>query len=261
MDEGHVVQPHPAQSEPYFLDQIACVRGHLEAVRDLPELDQFKLTRRLPAAFFEHFNAALAAFDRIIDFLLAYDKTNERVQCKKGCSNCCIDLVRGISTPEVINIYHHVRTWPDAKAIFEYHRESAEIFMAILRSKLRPGEREFCGDDARVIEAHREFNLRNRPCGFLDQRTGCCRIYPVRPIACRYFFSLDPAEYCTPTHAKYFNRDIRTVHLPPEVHDVLLDIGRKLDLHALNYLSGAFCQFASEVMHARPITVEGSPGA
>lgn len=248
----------PVESHFYFRDQLTQMQRHLERVRDLPELPAFHQTRKLPAAFFEQFSAALACYDRLIDFVLQHTQTLPRVKCTKGCSNCCIDLVRGITTPEIIHIYHHVRSWPDVKALFEYHRESAEQFMAILDAKRRPGEAGFGGDDPRVTEAHAEFNRLKRPCGFLDQETGCCRIYPVRPIACRYFFSLDPPEMCTPSHPRYFSRDTRTVHLPPEIHALLREISQRFGFRPLNYLSGAFCGFAAEVMRTRPIEVTNS---
>ncbi len=243
------------EQEPFFLEQIAEMKGQLEVVRDLPGLERFHETAELPAAFFEHVNAALACYDRIIDFVLAYDGTDKRVRCAKGCCNCCIDLVRGITTPEIINIYNYVRGRPEVKQVFEYHRDSAEMFMAILAAKMKPGEKPPHGDDPRIKETHVEFNRRNRPCGFLDQQTGCCRIYPVRPIACRYFFSLDPPEYCTPLHEKYLSRDTRTVHLPPEIHELLRAISRRFGFVTLNYLSGGFCAFAAEVMRTRPVRV------
>ncbi len=248
------IAPHPAQSEPFFVEQIEEMREHLQAVHDLPGFDTFRETADLPLAFFEHLNEALACFDRVIEYILGYDGTDKRIRCSKGCCNCCIDLVRGISTPEVINIYNHVRLWPDAKQIFEYHRESAEKFMGILLKKLSPSEVPgITGEDDRVEQAHKEFNQLNRPCGFLNQETGLCRIYPVRPIACRFFFSLDSPDYCTPTHAKYFDRDTRTVHLPEEIHILLRQIGKKFGFITLNYLSGAFCAFSAEIMKIRPI--------
>ena len=243
------------ESQPCFVEQIANMRKELEATRNTPNIDRFKDSRQMPAAFFEHFNAALACYDRLIDFVLEYTGTDKKMHCKKGCANCCIDLVRGINTPEIINIYHYVRQWPDAREHFLYHRESAEMFMEILYSKLKPGEQGFGGEDPRLKEAHVEFNRKKRPCGFLDQETGCCKIYPVRPIACRYFFSLSPPETCTPSHPKYLHRDTRTVHLPPEIHERIIEIGQRFGFRPLNYLSGAFCGFAAEIMHAKPITV------
>lgn len=256
--------PHPAQSEPFFVQQIEEMKRELTAARDAPGLDKLKVARnadgtftggQLSGAFLTHFNAALACFDRIIDFVVASDGTDKQIKCTKGCSNCCIDLVRGVTTAETVNIYHHVRSWPDVRQLFEYHKESAEIFTEILYSKLQPGEMEFGGGDARVEESHREYNLKNRACGFLDRESGCCRIYPVRPIACRYFFSLDPPETCSPTHEMYFKRNTATVHLPQEVHNLLIEIGQRFGFRPLNYLSGAFCGFSAEIMRTRPITV------
>ena len=245
----------PVESHPTFVAQVAEMKQHLEATRDTPNIDQFKDTAAMPAAFFAHWNAFLAVYDRLVDFVLAHTGTDEKMHCKKGCANCCIDLVRGVNTAETVNIYHHVRAWPDVKQIFEYHRDSAEMFMETLMSKLNEGELAFGGDDPRVKESHVEYNQKNRPCGFLDQETGCCRIYPVRPIACRYFFSLSPPETCTPSHPLYLQRDTRLIQLPQEIHDLITQIGQKLGFRPLNYLSGAFCGFAAEIMKTRPIKV------
>ncbi len=256
MFEPPQVQSEPAESQPWYLELVERIVGALERVRNLPMLSEFARSKTLPAAFFEHFNAALALYDELIDKALASDERGGQVKCGKGCSNCCIDLVRGMTTPEVINIYHHVRGWPDVRAIFEYHRESAEIFMNLLAQKLQPGEPPPTGRDPRVAEAHVDFNRLNRPCGFLDTQTGCCRIYPVRPLACRYFFSLDPPETCSPLHVLYLRRRTRTVHLPERVHALIREIDHKFGFRPLNFLSGAFCQFAAEVMRTQPIRVE-----
>jgi Fe-S-cluster containining protein len=255
MIEPLEAKPEPAEQEEPYRAQVAEMTRHLEAVRDLPELGAFKEMRRLPQAFFEHFNAFLAAYDRLIDIALAFTGDDRRIYCKKGCANCCIDLVRGIATPEIVNIYHHVRPWPDARQLFEYHRDSAEQFSYILLEKAATGETPPDGRDPRVAEAHMQFNLLKRPCGFLDQATGCCRIYPVRPVACRYFFSLDPPETCTPSHEKYFSRRTRTVHLPEQIHALLRQVDHAFGFRPLNYLSGAFCQFTAETMRIKLIEV------
>ena len=77
----------------------------------------------------------------------------------------------------------------------------------------------------------------------------------MRPVACRYFFSLDPPETCSPLHVLYLNRKTRTVHLPEEIHALIREIDHKFGFRPLNYLSGAFCQFAAEVMRIRPVKV------
>lgn len=244
-----------AANEPFYVALVAEIRRELETVRDMPELPHFRKTGKLSRAFFEHFQAALDAYDRLIDGVLGFDPLGKEVKCAKGCSNCCIDLVRGMTTPEIVHIYHHVRSWPDAKQLFEYHRESAFSFMQILAGKAQPGEAMPTARDPRIAEAHMEYNLQNRPCGFLDTATGCCRIYRVRPLACRYFFSLDPAEMCTPTHESYFSRRTRGVHLPEELHALMREIDHRFGFRPLNYLPGAFCEFAAEVMKIKPIGV------
>ena len=59
------IAPNPAQSDPFFIEQIETMHAHLQTVYDLPGLDTFRETAELPEAFFEHLNAALACFDRI----------------------------------------------------------------------------------------------------------------------------------------------------------------------------------------------------
>lgn len=249
-------KPEPAEQEAVYLGHVAEIRSRLEAILALPGLERFRETRALPRAFFEHFHAFLAEYDKLIDFVLTFSGDDRRIQCRKGCANCCIDLVRGMTTPEVIAIYHHVRSWPDAKQLFEYHKESTELFINILFQKVpNPAELEGKGGDDRIAESHLLYNMLNRPCGFLDQQTGCCRIYPVRPLACRYFFSLDPPETCTPLHVKYLNRQTRLIHLPAEIHALIREIDRKFGFRPLNYLCGAFCQFAAEIMRIKPISV------
>jgi len=247
--------PEPAEQEDFYQQRVAEMTGHLETVRDLPELDAFKESGALPQAFFDHFNAFLECYDALIEDVLAFSGDARRVYCRQGCANCCIDLVRGLTTPEIINIYQHVRAWPDCKQLFEYHRDSAEQFSHILLASMKPGESPPNGRDPRIAEAHMRFNLLNRPCGFLDQVSGSCRIYPVRPVACRYLFSLDPPESCSPEHDKYFNRRTRTVHLPEKIHALLREIDQAFGFRPLNFLSGAFCQFTAETMHLKPIKV------
>lgn len=249
-------KPEPAEQEAVYRAHVAEIERHLRAILDLPGLDSFCETATLPRAFFEHFDAFLAEYDKLIDFVLSFSGDDRRIQCRKGCSNCCIDLVRGMTTPETIRIYHHVRGWPDARQIFDYLKESTELFINILLQKA-PNPQDLQGDQGqdRIAESHMLYNMLNRPCGFLDQQSGCCRIYPVRPLACRYFFSIDPPETCSPLHVKYLNRQTRTVYLPAGIHALLREIEQRFGFRPLNYLSGAFCQFAAEVMRIRPIRV------
>ncbi len=249
-------KPEPAEQEAIYLGHVGEIERQLRAILALDGLDRFHETGALPRAFFEHFDAFLAEYDRLIDFVLKFSGDDQRIQCRKGCCNCCIDLVRGMTTPETIRIYHYVRNWPDVRDLFEYHKESAELFVNILMQKARsPADLQGDEGENRIAESHMLYNMLNRRCGFLDPNDGSCRIHPVRPLACRYFFSIDPPETCSPEHDKYLKRLTRTVHLPADVHVLLREIDRKFGFRPLNYLSGAFCQFAAEVMRTKPIRV------
>jgi len=252
-------KPESAEMETPYQELVAEMVRHLKIVRDLPELAEFRESRKLPRAFFEHFNGFLTGYDRLIDFVLEFSGDGRLIKCVKGCCNCCIDLVRGLTTSEIVNIYNHVRPWPDAKQLFEYHRDSAEQFSYLFMNRVPPGETPPTGEDPRVAQAHMEYNTLKRPCGFLDQKTGCCRIYPVRPVACRYFFSLDPPEMCTPSHEKYFERNARMVYLPEEVHVHLRSVDQAFGFRPLNFLSGAFCQFTAETMRLKLIDIVDDP--
>lgn len=253
-------QPEPASSEAFYIEAVEQMKRHLRALLALEGLDRFLETKKLPQAFFDHWNGFLAEYDRLIDRVLENDPPEKAIACKKGCSNCCIDLVRGVNTAEIINIYNHVRRWDDCKQLFEYHRESAEIFANLLMEKTGEGEAPPDGRDPRVAEAHVAFNQLNRPCGFLDQASGCCRIYPVRPLACRYFFSVDPPETCSPLHVLYLKRRTRMVHLPEEIHALIRDVDHAFGFRPLNYLSGAFCDFTAGKMRLKVIEVTGDGG-
>jgi Fe-S-cluster containining protein len=232
---------------------VARIRGQLSACRDLPGLEDFQTTGQLPRAFIDHYGAAMQAYDELIDFALEFTDESSRIQCKKGCSNCCVDLVRGITVSELIYLYNTVRWWDDCKQLFEYHSESAKQFSLLLMSKVAVGEEPPHGGDPRVAEAHVEYNQLLRPCGFLDQKEGLCRIHAVRPIICRAFFSFDPAETCSPRSDRYLTRSTRTVHLPEEIHLILRAIDRRFGFRPLNYLSGGFCQFTANIMKLKPI--------
>lgn len=115
------------------------------------------------------------------------------VQCARGCSNCCHQMVYGVHSFE-------------AAAIGEYldgRGRSAEIL-----AKLELREREFARvrrdreavageswEDRESAVALAFFELRH-PCVFLDS-AGACSIHSRRPYACRRFFSLSDPSLCT----------------------------------------------------------------
>lgn len=69
----------------------------------------------------------------------------------------------------------------------------------------------------------------------------------MRPLICRYFFNLSPAEWCAPDHASYLDREIRCIDPYQVVKECLNGINCRLGVRVPNFLSGAFVSIAGEV--------------
>jgi hypothetical protein len=95
------------------------------------------------------------------------------VACRAGCDHCCHQVV-GVSTPEALAIYDHLRA---TRSPAELERLKAHVEMLHERSRgLSAAER--------LSPEH--------PCVFLE--SGRCSIYEIRPLACRGVNSLDAAD-------------------------------------------------------------------
>ncbi len=133
----------------------------------------------------ERFSAAtdiaglLDALNRLFDEteeLLQQHEEGDRslIACHAGCQDCCIVNV-SVTLLEGIAIAHFLRQW-DAKQ----QQEIAEKIDSLWRV-VRGLE-----DDERMMS--------RKKCAFLDD-SGCCSIYPVRPLFCRGVTSID-VEAC-----------------------------------------------------------------
>ena len=97
------------------------------------------------------------------------------------------------------------------------------------------------------------YNRLQRPCAFLDAAHCICRIYPVRPMVCRFFFNLSPAEWYVPNHVASLERQTHCLD-PYHVVKKRLDASNhRLGAPVLNFLSGAFVTIAGQVMQGRPL--------
>lgn len=248
-----------SQSDPTARDLMKEMASHLRAMLGMEGLDDFRNSRRLPAAFFQRYRLALVAYDHYIDHII--DAEGFAVSCRAGCSACCRhELARGVTAVEILAIYELVRPWADIGALYESAGENAVAFQRLLRAELAADARPLGADDARVQTAHFAYNRLQRPCPFLDLGAGICRIYPVRPLVCRWFYNLSPAEWCGPEHPRYQRRDAIGVDPYREINGLLAHICRRLDIETLNYLSGAFVHVAGDVLSGRPIDAHGLAG-
>src|SRR3972149_4056280 len=225
---------------------------HLEAILGLPDLESFPKTKKLPAKLFDHLDSALGCYDRYINHVIIAEK--RQVSCYKGCSACGkYELARGITVLEAINIYRYVRSWPDIEDIYEQNGKNMVVFQQLLAKELSGHFELLQPDDPRIVDAHLKYNSLQRQCAFLDNEHGICRIYPVRPIVCRFFFSLSPVEICLPDHPAYHVRNAVGIDPSESVKESMVLICKRLQVGILNFLSGAFVSIAGDVMEGEPL--------
>jgi len=108
------------------------------------------------------------------------DKNNEEfnakghmpISCWKGCSHCC-------------NIMVHSNQL-EVDLIFDYMKEK----------KIKVSQKRL--EEQVKLQTHNYFLSEHRRCVFLDDQ-GLCKVYPVRPMACRNYFVVTPADLCDTT--------------------------------------------------------------
>jgi Fe-S-cluster containining protein len=116
--------------------------------------------------------SVMTATSRIADGLLARAPRGA-VACKSGCDHCCYQAV-GVTPPEALAIFEHVKRTRNAEELGELLRRLAESH-----------------ERTRGLSSRERFSP-EFPCVFLE--SGRCSIYEVRPLSCRGMNSLDAGE-------------------------------------------------------------------
>jgi Fe-S-cluster containining protein len=140
----------------------------------------------------------LPLFRYLTDSFVDFSVENARaegleVSCKKGCGACCRQLVP-ISGIEARRLRDLVEEMPEPRrsAIrvrFENARRRLE--QANLLEKLRKPE---SFRDEEVIPFGVDYFNQRIACPFLEDES--CSIHPERPLACREYLVVTPAEHC-----------------------------------------------------------------
>ncbi len=168
---------------------------------------------RLPPTWSAAHSAQLGAAIRAYDAYIQHVVTAHPMTCRRGCTACCHDNPRGVSGVEGRWLGEWIDGQPDGAAL-----------------RARFGELAARGLPAEAWRAARV------PCPLLDDQ-GSCRAYFRRPLACRAFHALTPAEWCDPDDPRYSERV--NPHLdPPAILQQFfaalshrLALGEPMDLH------------------------------
>lgn len=179
------------------LDHMVEMEALLEELAELPGLEEFTRTRRVPPRFFELWDAALAAYDRYLAAMTGPGALP--VRCKEGCSACCHEVPTGVQAVELLAIYAHYREFPD---FVELHNRACDLAdrLTTLLTEQAPGKTAIASDSPEAARALLEYRSERRPCVFLEPDTQRCRIYERRPIPCRMHFSLSDPAWCSAGH-------------------------------------------------------------
>ncbi len=163
---------------------------------------------------------ALSAYQRVDSAVQDYTG-QAGLACGKGCAWCC----RGVKVDVLV---------PEAVAIAEYLRRSID-------------EGEYENFVRRLREVANQFSAMNSaqrvqskaPCAFLNDESGQCRIYEVRPNACRKHNSLD-ATQCEVAHHDTSGRTTVPVHFLLRLTHELSTEGVSVALSSLNLDSSPY---------------------
>jgi len=104
------------------------------------------------------------------------------IACNKGCGFCCHGLKVELTPPEAIAIAEYLRSKSDS--------ERLSTVGEALQDE---------ADEARSLSMTERW-LARRACYFLDEASGTCTIWQVRPLGCRSHTSLN-ASACEAAHS------------------------------------------------------------
>jgi Fe-S-cluster containining protein len=114
------------------------------------------------------------------------------IQCRRGCSACCSQMVFGVAPIELELLGRLLRREGRSERMIGALRERVRHFDRVrMHTDRRPGETAEEHAERIAIRFHRE----DLPCTLLAS-DGSCSIHALRPYACRRFFSLSDPSLC-----------------------------------------------------------------
>ena len=199
-------------------DHLLEMDAQLEALAEMPGLEEFARNKTLPKEFFPTWDRALAAYDRYLEVMTSGSGGAMKVSCGAGCAACCHEVPTGVQAIEYLAIYQRYREFPD---FVELHNRACD-----LADQLTELFAQHAPEAARALLEYRRKRL---PCIFLDSEQRC-RIYEHRPIPCRMHFSITEPAWCESDHPR--GEDAVTPNLAPpqDMLEHMKTIARRLGL-------------------------------
>lgn len=120
------------------------------------------------------------------------DPANHEIQCARGCSRCCSQMVFEVRALEVEVLGQHLR---DSGQVDRVRAALQSRLAAYDEVRLETGRDPGESRDDWIERVALRFLARDLPCVFLEA-DGACGVHALRPYACRRFFSLSDPELC-----------------------------------------------------------------
>jgi Fe-S-cluster containining protein len=164
----------------------------------LDGLEKLAIDGSLPASFLGYFQKVMHLFDESARLSLwQLRDAGLTVQCQPECPHCCYQMPTGVSTAELIYLYHGMQQSGTASRFFRRCLEAEELWVEVFHRQTNEDAKLGDGQSLAELTSKSYRNLEHR-CPFLQAQL--CQIYPYRPLACRMHFSLTPPHWCRPIH-------------------------------------------------------------
>ncbi len=174
------------------------IAGYIHDMSRLEGLGQLRSRHSLPLRLLKTFQKVMDLYDASTRYFLG--RLHHRgitVQCRSHCIYCCFNMPSGLSTMELIYIYHGSSLSGFGPRLFRRCLEAQERWSELCRANCQsnPSENTPPLSKEAILKSYQGLAA---PCPFL-QGTSCV-IYRYRPLACRMHFSLSPPSWCNPSH-------------------------------------------------------------
>jgi len=226
---------------------------YLLEIAGMDGLSRFRTERSLPFGVIKHFRRVMDLFDESTQYLLGQLRHRGIiVQCKPDCSYCCFNMPYGLSTLELIWVYHGSSLTGKSSRLFRRLLEVEELWEELRRR--RSGKEDH--DTSHPSAWEREELLKSyqklcQPCPFLQESS--CLVYRYRPIACRMHFSLSPSYWCNPRHFQH-DHAVRFNLEPGDcVQDAFEQIDERFGLNISHTMICGLLELTVNIMQFEPI--------